>query len=752
MNDMTPEKKERSRLAKWSRRGFIGAGVLAGGGLLIGVGVRPGNPVGALAPKVASGAGEQLVNSWVKIDANNIVTAIVPHCEMGQGAHSVLAQMLADELDADWESVRVMQSPTDGSYVISDTARILLAPGTMNAADWLEPTLDGLFAQLLRFEGTLGLVTGGSSSIRTTGQYQMRIAGAAARKMLIGAAAQGWGVPASEIETRDSMLIHAGSGRSAPYSEFASAAAEQPMDHSPDLKTPDKYRLMGKSKARTDIPSKVNGTAKFGLDAAPEGLDLSYAATVRPPVPGQTVESMDASRAKEMRGVLQILNMGDFVAVVAESYWHAQQALNAIDVTWSQAESPIKTTQDQFNAYAKAIDEAGATGGTQAAGKGDPEAAFAGAAQVIEAEYKVPYLAHAPMEPINCTALVKDGKCDVWTSTQVPMRVSTALSDALGISKDDITVHHPYLGGSFGRRLEAVYAVMAARVAQATGYPVKMIWSREEDTQKALYRPAELSRFRGGLDQNGQLVAYDNIFTQRNDPPQASVPGIYSIPNTSVRVAEAPLHLPFAAWRSVDHSQHGWFIESFIDEAADAAGQDPYEFRLALLKDAPRHAAVLKKVAEMSDWSAARPEGTAKGIAIVESFGTIVAEVIEVDMRSGKPKMTNIWAAADAGYVMNPDGFRNQIEGGIVYGLTAAMYGELDLEDGAIVQSNFHDYKMLRMNEVPEIKVEIINSGDVPVGGAGEPGLPPSAPALTNAIFAASGRRLRELPVAKQFA
>ncbi|MEO1730386.1 MAG: molybdopterin cofactor-binding domain-containing protein [Pseudomonadota bacterium] len=749
MNDMTPEKKT-GALTKWSRRGFIGAGVLAGGGLLIGIGVRPGNPIGELAPKLVGAEGEQLVNSWVKIGVDNVVTAIVPHCEMGQGAHSVLAQMLADELDADWSKVEVMQAPTDGTYVMTDTARMFVAPFTLNAADWIEPTWNGLFTQISKALDVM--ITGGSSSIRTTGQGQMRVAGAAARKMLVGAAADAWGVPASEIETRDSMLYHKASGKSATYGEFASAAAEQTMDQTPTLKDPSQYRLIGKSKARTDIPSKVNGTAEFGMDAAPEGLSVSYAATIRPPAPGTRVASMDTTQAKEMSGVLQILNMGDFVAVVADSYWQAQQALNTVDVQWTQSESAIKSTADQFNAYAKALDEAGATGGDVAASKGDTQAALSSAVTTLEAEYKAPYLAHAPMEPINCTAHVMDGKCDVWTSTQVPLTVRSALSEATGIAKDDITVHHPYLGGSFGRRLEAVYAVMAARIAQATGYPVKSIWSREEDTQKALYRPAELSRFKAGLDESGSLVAYDNIFTHRDDPKEASVPGIYSIPNTSVRVAEAERYLPFAAWRSVDHSQHGWFIESFIDEAAHAAGQDPYEYRLAMLKDAPRHAAVLKKVAEISDWSAPRAEGTAKGIAIVESFGTIVAQVIEVDMSSGKPKMLNVWAVCDAGFVVNPDGFRNQIEGGIVFGLTAAMYGELDLVDGGIKQSNFHDYKMLRMNETPDITVEIINSGDVPTGGAGEPGLPPAAPALTNAIFAATGKRLRELPIAKQFA
>ena len=356
------------------------------------------------------------------------------------------------------------------------------------------------------------------------------------------------------------------------------------------------------------------------------------------------------------------------------------------------------------------------------------------------------------MEPINCTASFKDGKCDIWTSTQVPLMARTAVSEALGISADDITVHHPFLGGAFGRRLESEYATMAARVAKATGYPVKMIWSREEDTQKAVYRPADIARIRGGLDKAGKLVAFDSAFTQRLDPPEACIPAIYDIPNTSVRQVEAALHLPPAAWRSVDHSQQSFFIESFIDEAAQAASKDPVEFRLAMLGNSPRHRAVLEKVAELSDWSAPRAEGVGKGVAIVESFGSIVAEVIEVDMSSGKPKMTNCWAVCDAGYVMNPDGFRNQIEGGIVFGLTAAMYGELDLVDGAVKQSNFHDYKMLRMDETPAIEVAIINSGDVPVGGAGEPGLPPAAPAIANAIFAVTGERLRELPIAKHFA
>lgn len=749
MNDMT-QPPQRSRAAKWTRRGFIGAGVLAGGALLIGVGVRPGNPVGKLGPVVAGGEGEQLINSWLKIDADNIVTAIVPHCEMGQGAHSVLAQMLADELDADWSLVRVMQAPTDGSYVVTDTIRGFVAPGTLDAPDWLEPTWNGLFTRIGQLAD--GLITGGSSSIRTTGQHTMRIAGAAARQMLVGAAAKAWGVPAAEISTANSILSHKASGRSAPYAQFAAAAAEQDMPQTPALKAPKDYRLMGTDAPRTDIPAKVNGTASFGIDALIPGQTMTYAAVRRVPVPGTRVAKMDAGAAKAMPGVLQILNMGDFITVVADSYWQAQQALNAITAEYTAPESAIRSSQDQFARFAAALDEAGDMGGNEVIGYGDVSAAMQSAAKTISAEYQVPYLAHAPLEPMNATVWVRDGQCEIWTSTQVPLFARSAAAKALGLSKDDVTVHHPLLGGGFGRRLETDYVVMAARIGQATSYPVKMIWSREEDTQKGLFRCADMSRFSAGLDAQGRLTAYNNVFTQRHDPADACDCAFYDIPNKSIRVAEAELHLPFAAFRSVDHSQQAFFIESFIDEAAQAAGRDPLDFRLAMLGKSPRHKAVLEKVAAMANWGTKPAAGWGRGIALTESFGSIVAEVVEVDMTGGKPRLTNVWCAADPGFAMNPDGFRNQMEGGIVFGLTAALYGEISLKDGAVEQGNFHDYRLMRLDECPAIAVEIINGNHKKLGGAGEPGLPPAAPALANAIFAATGKRLRALPIAKHFA
>lgn len=744
----TPAKPQRSRTARWSRRGFIGAGVLAGGALVVGVGVRPGNPVGKMGPIVATGEGEQLINSWVKIGADNVVTAIVPHCEMGQGVHSVLTQMLADELDADWSLVRVMQAPADGNYIVADVARLFVAPGTVGAPGWLEPTWNGLFTNIGRLADAL--ITGGSSSIRATGQHSMRIAGAAARHMLIAAAAKSWGVPAAEITTAKSRLIHSASGKSAPYAEFAAAAAEQDMPQTPPLKEPKAYALMGTDVPRLDIPAKVDGSAVFGIDAAVPGQRLSYAAVRRVPVPGTRVSAMQADQAKSMPGVLQILNMGDFIAVVADGYWQAQQALNTITADYSQPDSTIRTSADQYGRYLAALDEAGDTGGDDAASSGDAVGAFNSAAIKVEAEYRAPYLAHAPLEPMNATVWVRDGKCDIWTSTQVPLMARTAAAKATGLGTDSVTIHQTLLGGAFGRRLETDYVVQAARIGAATGYPVKMIWSREEDVQKGKFRPADISRLKGGIDANGKLVAYNSVFTQRHDPAGSFDCPFYDIPNKSIRVAKAELFLPFASLRSVDHGQQGFFIESFIDEAAHAARQDPVAFRLAMLGKSPRHKAVLEKAAAMSGWGTVA-QGHGKGVALVESFGTIVAEVVEVDMTSGTPKLVNVWCAADPGFAMNPDGFRNQMEGGIVFGLTAALYGEISLKDGAVEQSNFHDYKMLRMDECPAIGVEIINGDHVNLGGAGEPGLPPVAPALANAIFAASGKRLREMPFARQF-
>ncbi|MFZ1744056.1 MAG: molybdopterin cofactor-binding domain-containing protein [Pontixanthobacter sp.] len=753
MSEARHAQPPRSKMAKWTRRGFIGTGVVAGGALVVGVAIRSGNPVSKLKPIVAGGDGEALINSWVKIGADNLVTAIVPHCEMGQGANSTIAQMLADEMDVNWENVRVMDAPADGNYVSQHAVRLFIGPGTMpdrpNQVGFMEPTYDGLFTQMGKLASAY--ITGGSSSVRSTGQNGMRIAGAAAREMLVAAAANEWAVPAREITTENATLTHAKSGKSAPYAKFAAAAAEQDLPRAPRIKTVAEYKLMGTPAPRKDIPEKVDGTAIFGIDGRPEGQELKYAAVKAAPVMGARINSMDASTAKTMGGVLQILNMGDFVAVVADSYWQAQQALGTIETTYTKTELDTLDSDQMFAGFSKALDDAGISGGSIKADYGDATGAFAAAAKTIEAEYKVPFLAHATMEPMNCTAWVRDGKCDIWTGSQVPLMARDGAAEGAGVSADDVTMHSVYLGGGFGRRLTAEYSNQAARIAKATGYPVKMIWSREEDTAQDFYRPADISRFSGGLDENGKLVSWNNVHCTEDEPAEAALVEFYDIPNVSVRNAKVEMPVRLGSWRSVAHSQHGFFVESFVDELAHAAGQDTFEFRRGLLANSPRYLAVLDGAAKMANWGSKLPKGHGRGIALVRCFNSIVAEVAEVDMTSGKPRIVKMYCCVDAGFAMNPDGLTAQMESGIIYGLTAAMYDEITLKSGRVEQSNFHDYRMMRMDDAPEISVHIINGAPDNIGGAGEPGLPPAAPAVANAIFAATGQRIRELPIAKHF-
>lgn len=731
-------------MGKWTRRAFIGAGVAAGGALVVGIAVRPGNPIDRLSPLVAKGEGEKLINAWVKIDADNIVTAIVPHVEMGQGIFTSLAQMLADELDADWSKVRILEAPADAKYSSSHIGREFLAPN-LEVPEILEPTVSGSFLSLATAM-TLQ-ITGGSFSIRGTGQRAMRTAGAAAREMLVAAAASEWDVPAAELRTENSMILHDKSNKSAPFATFAAAAAEQSLPAKPKLKSPKDYKLMGKAIARTDIPEKSNGSAIFGIDADLPGM--KYAAVKAAPVVGAKVEAIDAASAKTMPGVLQILNMGDFVAVVADGYWQAEQALATIQTTYSKTEGDGLDQDALFTRYATMLDEAGETDGDVETEEGNVGEAFASAATKVEAEYKVPFLAHATMEPMNCTAWVRDGKCDVWSGTQSPLMARKAAAETSGIDVDNVTYHNAYLGGGFGRRSEMDVIIMSTRIAMATKYPVKMIWSREEDTMQDHYRPSATSRFQGGLDKDGKAISWSNIHTHLFDPQEAPTVPYYNIANHKIRKIDVPTHLRFGPWRSVDHSQHGYFIESFVDEMAHAAGKDGYAFRRELLAGSARHLKVLDTAAKMSGWDKPLPKGHGRGIAFVPSFGTIVAQVAEVDMTGKQPKVAKVYVAADPGFAVNPDGFAAQMESSIAYGLTATLYGEISIKDGAVQQSNFHDYPILRINEMPDVVVEIINGDHKRLGGAGEPGLPPLAPAVTNAIFAATGNRVRELPLSK---
>eukprot|EP00903_Cladosiphon_okamuranus_P002728 g2726.t1 len=726
-------------MGKWTRRGFIAAGVVTGGALMVGVGIREGHRAPKLAGLVTDD-GETLVNVWVKLAPDNTVTAIVPHSEMGQGVFTSMTQMLADEMDADWERVTFEQAPAHEGFANYPLGREFIM-GDTTVPGFVQDSLNGGF---LRIAQSMSLqITGGSTAVRFTGQGGMRIAGAAAREMIVKAAAKAWDVPAKELRTAKSYVHHDASGRSEPYASFAEQAAKYAPPTQPTLKTSDQYTLMGKSLPRFDIPAKTDGTAEFGIDVDLPGM--KYAAVMGPPVLGAETVSVDDTYARDIPGVVKVLDKGTFVAVVADGYWQAENAVRQLDVTWSKTGAE---TLDQAGIFAelKAAMDAVGDKGKEDVSVGNVRKAADDAARVYEAEYSVPFLAHAAMEPLNATAWVRDGKIDFWSGLQNPLAIRDEIAGEKGVKKSDVTVHNVLLGGGFGRRSNPDYPLMAVAIAEEFDHPVKMIWSREQDTQQDWYRPASVSRFKAALDEDGMPLSWDNLFTQKHDPPEAShIP--YKIDNQLIHYAHVDHHIRFGPWRSVDHTQHGFFIESFVDELADQAGMDGYAYRRKLLEHSPRYLAVLDAAAKAANWGREVPQGRGLGIALVDSFGTIVAQVVEVDVTRPEPKVVHVWCAADPGYAMNPDGFIAQIESGIIYGLTAALYGNITIEEGAIVQSNFHDYPMLRMREAPEISVEIINSG-AKIGGGGEPGTPPIAPALANAVFAATGVRVRSQPIA----
>ena len=738
-------------MGKWTRRGFISAGVIAGGGLIVGVAIRPGNRAGDFA-SYAKGDDETLLHTWVKLDSNNVVTAIVPHSEMGQGVGTALAQMLADELDADWNLVKFEEAPAISAFANYPLGKGLLMGG-VDMPDFVVPTVDGV---LIRTAQALDLqITGGSLSVRTTGAYGMRVAGAAVKQMLRVAAAQTWQVPVDQVVAKDSQMIHEATGRSEPYSAFAAAAAEMTPPASPTLKTPDQFKIMGRHVQRHDLPSKVDGTATFALDVRLP--DMLYATVKRAPTFGGGVDNIDDTQTRTIKGVIDVVRLpaaevsaliGGFsteesVAVVAEGYWQAKRGLDALNIEWAATDNDSVSSDAIFAQFDRDI-SAGIDRQADVS-QGDLTTSMANASQIIEAEYQVPFLAHTCMEPLNASAVVKDGFCEIWIGCQSPLSFRQAVADSLGFDVENVTLNNCFMGGGFGRKSRPDYAVQAAQLAAKVGRPVQLIWSREEDVQQDFYRPAVQSRFRGALDDNGNLTAWENTYAGKMEPVEAPlIP--YTVAVKDIGHVASPTHVPLGAWRSVDHSQHGFFTESFIDEVAVAAGQDSYEYRVARLQHLPRQLAVLRKAATEAQWDVPLAPGRGRGIALQESFGSIVAEVVEVTVSDGNLSVDRVVAVIDAGYAISPDGMKAQIESGIIYGLSAALYGEITIKDGAVAQSNFHDYSSLRMSKAPTIETHIINSGEV-MGGAGEPGTPPIAPALANAIFNATGERIRQLPI-----
>jgi isoquinoline 1-oxidoreductase beta subunit len=725
-----PEPKPRSALRKWSRRGFIGAGALAGGGLVLGVGGVLFAP-NRLRVKPA-GAGDDRLNTWIKIAPDDLITVWIPHCEMGQGALTGIAMLLVEELEADWDLVTVEQAPAEDAYANGYVLHAFLGETGVSVPRWLQRPFD--FAAYKLADMAAIQVTGGSTSTRGTGQFGMRVAGAAAREMLLAAGSQHFDVPVEELGARRSHIVHDASGRSASYGELASLASTMDVPNHPPLKRRDEYRLVGTSQNRADIPDKVVGQAQYGIDVVRP--DMLYATIMRTPIPGGVLESVDPQPARSMPGVVDVVVLPDAVAVVADGYWHASQALAALSPRFTDGGVGHVDTPAIRAMHAAALDEAKAP--KDVAG-----------AQTVQAEYCAPYLAHATMEPMVATAQITSDGLEVWAGTQDPLSSRRVAARAADLNEHDVLLHNQQLGGGFGRRLPGTYDYIeqAVAIAKTTSpRPVKMIWSREEDMQHGYYRPFVLSRQTATLDGSGRPLYWSHRFTGGFGDGAAAAP-LYAVDDLDVKGAGMPEHLRTGAWRSVASSQHGFFVESFADELAHAAGRDPVAFRLALLEHEPRHHAVLRRAAEMADWGFAPPEGRARGVALVESFGSIVAQVAEVSLEADNTiRVHRVFAAVDCGIAVNPQQAQAQVQGGIIFGTSAALFHEITVRGGAVVQRNFPDYDMVRLANAPRIAVSFVES-DALIGGLGEPGVPPAAPAIANAVFALTGRRLRDLPL-----
>jgi len=745
-----------------SRRQFLVAGGLAGGGLFVGYIAYLLRDRDRLArvPAFVRNDKEFALNAWVKIVPDGSVVVAVPHQEMGQGIHTGLATLLAEELDADWSRVRVEEAPLDkiyGNYV-------MLGDGLP-----VGPEDSGILATTLRWVGFkvgegLGLLaTGGSTSMRNAWE-PMRLAGASARELLLATAAKKWRVPAAECATQTGFVLHVASGRRFGYGELASEAAQLPPPAAPRLKEAKDYRLIGKPLPRLDAPAKVNGTAQFGIDVRLP--DMLYAALAQCPVFGGALKSYDEAKIRALPGVKAVVPLGNAVAVVADSWWRAHQALANLPVVWDEGANAGLDSKAIFAQYGRDI-ESGAT--TEYRAEGEVWPAMARAAQTVEARYSVPLLAHATMEPMNCTALLKDGRCEVWAPNQSPSLVQLAAARSAGIDSDKVVVHTTLLGGGFGRRVETDFVAQAVSIAKALpGKPVKLLWSREEDMQHDMYRPAVISKFRAGLDPAGRPLAWWNriagpsvtrSFMDRTlpaaamdfPPDKANADGAaeipYAFPNLLVEHALSKTPVPIGFWRSVGHSYNAFFTECFVDELALAAKQDPYQFRRSLLGAKPRLLKVLDTVATKAGWGRPLGIGMGRGIALHASFRSVVAQVAEVSLEAtGEVKVHRVVCAIDCGLAVNPDIVVAQMESAIIFGLTAALFGEITLSKGRVEQSNFPSYEMLRLAQSPAIEVHLVDSG-APLGGVGEPGTPPIAAALANALFAASGKRLRSLPL-----
>jgi isoquinoline 1-oxidoreductase beta subunit len=747
-----------------SRRRFLLGGLVASGALLVGWGTRPPRQRLHTSEPLPVTNGAVALNGWIAIAPDGSISVVVPRSEMGQGVHTALPMLVAEELDASLASVRIAAAPID--KIFGNLA--VLRENLPFHPDQRGNVKDGVQWVLAKVGRELGIMfTGGSTSVKDA-WLPMREAGAVARAMLVKAAAGEWKSSAADLHTEDGFVIHK-DGRRASYGSLAARAADvgagiQAGDVR--LKEPREFRLIGKPISRRDTPGKVDGSARFGIDARPAGM--LYAAVRMAPVVGATVASFDAAAVKGMPGLVGVADVsaslgpyagaGAGVAVIANSWWQAKTAAAALPVTWNEEAGRGLSSEGIFAGFAAALDqESGFTyyeSGTQD---------LAGVVKTVTAEYRAPFLAHATMEPVNCTAQVAKGKVHLWASTQVPSIAVDVAAKVAGVAREDVTIEVMLLGGGFGRRLEGDMVAQAVAVAlAANGKPVQLIWTREDDTTHDVYRPAALARFRAGLDASGKLLAWDNksasgAIGHQYFPRNLGLPGMgpdkttaegeydmqYEIANQRIAHVIVDSAVPLGYWRSVGHSHNAFFKEAFLDEVAHAAGQDPVQYRRALLKEHPRHLAVLDAALGKAGAPAA---GRAHGVAVHQSFGSIVAQVAEVSVDGTEIRVHRVVCAIDCGIVVNPNIVAQQMESAVVFGLSAALGGEITIRDGRVQQSNFGDYPVLRMDRAPLVDTVIVPSAEPPEG-VGEPGVPPVAPAVAAAVFKLTGKRLRSLPL-----
>ncbi len=722
-----------------SRRLLILGGLAAGGGLAIGAALSPFSRLGEQRRMVGK-PGESVLVSALRIAPDDTITVIYPHADMGTGVGTSLAQILADELDADWSKVRIERAPGETAF-----ANGALGQAYVRGETEIPAPLAGLsWLVTRRLAETMHLqITGGSTAIAMTGMEGMRHAGASARYMLTRAAAKEWDVPVDEIAISNGVISHA-SGRTAGFGEFAEASLTFDPPARLPFKSRSAYTQIGKSHPRFDIPAKVTGEAVYSGDVRLPGM--LFAAIRACPVSGGTLESVDESAVAARRGVSQVVSLPNAVAVLADNFWRAREAVRALDPVWARGENANLSSEATLASMQAAV-----TGGglkkDHARGAATKILDEAGSG-AIDRTYSVPYLAHAAMETVGCVAWAHDGRLEIWGAFQDALVAKFQAARTAGLSADKVMIHHTEMGGAFGRRGYTLeFLDHAVALAQSTNAPVNLIYTREEDMTQDFYRNASSARMQAVLGEDGRPQAIAHHYAERHDPKDASqFP--YAVENMDVRFAAGQSAAPWGAWRSVDHSIQGFFIECFVDELAHEAGEDPYTYRRALLENDPRMLAVLDAAAEMSGWSTFNTSGgRALGIAIKKSFGTVVCEVAEVVVaENGAITVPNVWVAADPGLVVNPDGFTQQMESGVIYGLTAALYGEIAFEDGQVVQQNFWDYPMVKMADCPRIHVKMLESG-AKTGGAGEPATPPIAAAVANALFSATGNRVRKLPL-----